>query len=58
LVVCHRHVTTWWWLYISLHTYGGLAAPLAVIAIVGLHVFFGALLRSDLRIVWGDCNLR
>ena len=32
-------VATWWWLYISLHTYGGLAAPLAVIAIVGLAAF-------------------
>ena len=30
---------TWWWLFISLHTYGGLAAPLAVIAIVGLAGF-------------------
>ena len=29
-------VATWWWLFISLHTYGGLAAPLAVLAIVGL----------------------
>ena len=32
-------VATWWWLLISLHTYGGLAAPLAVIAIVGLAAF-------------------
>ena len=32
-------VTTWWWLFISLHTYGGLAAPLAVVAIVGLAAF-------------------
>ncbi len=30
---------TWWWLFISLHTYGGLAAPLAVLAIVGLAGF-------------------
>ncbi len=30
---------TWWWLFISLHTYGGLASPLAVIAIVGLAAF-------------------
>ena len=27
---------TFWWLYVSLHTYGGLAAPLAVIAILAL----------------------
>ncbi len=32
-------VATWWWLFISLHTYGGLAEPLAVIAIVGLAAF-------------------
>ena len=32
-------VATWWWLFISLHTYGGLAAPLAVLAIVGLAAF-------------------
>ena len=30
---------TFWWLFISLHTYGGLAAPLAVLAIVGLAAF-------------------
>lgn len=30
---------TWWWLYISLHTYGGLGAPLAVLAIFGLAGF-------------------
>ncbi|RZL45393.1 MAG: apolipoprotein N-acyltransferase, partial [Variovorax sp.] len=27
---------TWWWLFISLHTYGGLAAPLAVLAVLAL----------------------
>ena len=32
-------LATWWWLFISLHTYGGLAAPLAVLAIVGLAAF-------------------
>ena len=30
---------SWWWLFISLHTYGGLASPLAVLAIVGLAGF-------------------
>ena len=30
---------TWWWLFISLHSYGGLASPLAVAAIVGLAAF-------------------
>ena len=33
---------TFWWLFISLHTYGGLAAPLAVLAVVGLAAFLGA----------------
>jgi apolipoprotein N-acyltransferase len=30
---------TWWWLYISLHVYGGLAAPLTVLAVGGLAIF-------------------
>ena len=30
---------TFWWLYISMHTYGGLAAPLATLAIVLLAAF-------------------
>lgn len=32
---------TFWWLFISLHTYGGLAAPLTVLAVVVLAVFLG-----------------
>ena len=28
-----------WWLYISMHTYGGLAAPLAALAVLGLSAF-------------------
>ncbi len=39
--------TTWltgvhWWLFISLHVYGGLASPLAVIAVVGLAAFLSS----------------
>lgn len=30
---------TFWWLFISLHTYGGLAAPLAVAAVLALAAF-------------------
>ena len=30
---------TFWWLFISMHTYGGLAAPLAAMAVVGLAAF-------------------
>ncbi|MEO7954123.1 MAG: apolipoprotein N-acyltransferase [Polaromonas sp.] len=32
---------TFWWLYISLHVYGGLAAPLTVLSIVLLAAFLG-----------------
>lgn len=32
---------TFWWLFISMHTYGGLAAPLAVLAVLGLAAFLG-----------------
>ena len=39
LFACVMQVATWWWLFVSLHTYGGLAAPLAVLAIVGLAAF-------------------
>jgi len=30
---------TFWWLFISMHVYGGLAAPLAVLAVLALAVF-------------------
>ena len=30
---------TFWWLFVSMHTYGGLAAPLAVLAVLGLAAF-------------------
>lgn len=30
---------TFWWLFISMHTYGGLAAPLAMAAVLGLAAF-------------------
>jgi apolipoprotein N-acyltransferase len=32
---------TFWWLFISMHTYGGLAAPLTALAIVMLAAFLG-----------------
>ena len=35
-------VGTFWWLFISMHTYGGLAAPLAALAVLGLAAFLGA----------------
>ena len=33
---------TFWWLFISMHTYGGLAAPLAALAVLGLAAFLGS----------------
>lgn len=33
--------STFWWLFISLHTYGGLPAPVAVGAVVALAAFLG-----------------
>ncbi len=33
---------TFWWLFISMHVYGGLASPLAVIAVLGLAAFLGS----------------
>ena len=33
---------TWWWLYISMHTYGGLAAPLAALAVLALAAFLAS----------------
>ncbi|WP_353234929.1 apolipoprotein N-acyltransferase [Diaphorobacter ruginosibacter] len=33
---------TFWWLFISMHTYGGLAAPLAAAAVLALAAFLGS----------------
>ncbi|MEY4711112.1 MAG: putative apolipoprotein N-acyltransferase N-acyltransferase, rane protein, partial [Pseudomonadota bacterium] len=51
---------TWWWLFISMHVYGGLAAPLAAIAVLllaaalGLYYAFAAALTWWLgRGAWG-----
>ena len=33
---------TFWWLFISMHSYGGLAAPLAVAAVLGLAAFLAS----------------
>lgn len=33
---------TFWWLFISMHTYGGLPAPLAVLAVAALAAFLGS----------------
>ena len=41
LFACAMMCATYWWLFISLHVYGGLAAPLTVAAIVLLSALLG-----------------
>ena len=41
---------TFWWLFISMHTYGGLAAPLAVAAVLGLAAFLATYYAAALAI--------
>ncbi|MET0311641.1 MAG: apolipoprotein N-acyltransferase [Burkholderiaceae bacterium] len=50
---------TWWWLFISMHTYGGLPAPLAALAVLALSAFLalyyagaGALYAAARNIPW------
>ena len=45
---------TFWWLFISLHTYGGLAAPLAVAAVLALAAFLALYYAAAL---WSFCKL-
>jgi len=48
---------TFWWLFISMHTYGGLAAPLAVLAVLALAgalaLYYAAVGAVFVRIVQG-----
>lgn len=44
---------TFWWLYISMHTYGGLAAPLTVAAILGLAAFLASYYALALGVFCG-----
>lgn len=46
---CAGLTSTFWWLFISMHTYGGLPAPLAVLAVVALA---GALALYGATISW------
>ena len=41
---------TFWWLFISMHRYGGLAAPLAVAAVLGLAAFLGSYYAAALAL--------
>jgi len=45
---------TFWWLYISMAVYGGLEAPLAVLAVLGLAAFLGTYytLAAGLYVRW------
>lgn len=43
---------TWWWLFISLHVYGGLAAPLAVAAVLALAGFLGLYYAAAAGAAW------
>ncbi|MDR2326025.1 MAG: apolipoprotein N-acyltransferase [Acidovorax sp.] len=46
---------TFWWLYISMHTYGGLPAPLAALAVLALAAFLGSYYALA---CWGFVRLR
>jgi apolipoprotein N-acyltransferase len=43
---------TWWWLFISLHVYGGLAAPLAVMAVLLLAASLGLYYALAAALAW------
>jgi len=42
---------TWWWLFISMHVYGGLAAPLAALAVLALAAFLGSYTAAAVAVV-------
>jgi apolipoprotein N-acyltransferase len=48
-------VATFWWLFISMHVYGGLPAPLAVAAVLALAAFLGSYYAVA---AWGWHKLR
>ncbi len=43
---------TWWWLFISMHVYGGLAAPLAVMAVLLLAASLGLYYALAAALAW------
>ncbi len=43
---------TWWWLFISMHVYGGLAAPLAVAAVLLLAASLGLYYALASALAW------
>jgi hypothetical protein len=52
---CAWLVATFWWLFISMHVYGGLPAPLAVAAVLALAAFLGSYYAVA---AWGWHRLR
>lgn len=48
-------VATFWWLFISMHVYGGLPAPLAALAVLALAAFLGSYYAIA---AWGHHRLR
>lgn len=45
-------VGTFWWLFISMHTYGGLPAPLAAIAVVALALALALYYGAAMALYW------
>lgn len=45
-------VATFWWLFISMHTYGGLAAPLAAVAVLALAAALGVYYAVASAVYW------
>ena len=43
---------TWWWLFISMHVYGGLPAPLAALAVFALATFLGSYYAAAGALAW------
>lgn len=43
---------TWWWLFISMHVYGGMAAPLAAVAVLALAAFLGSYYAFASGLFW------
>ncbi len=49
---------TWWWLFISMHVYGGLPAPLAVAAVLALAAFLGSYYAAASGLFWAVARTR
>lgn len=45
-------VGTFWWLFIAMHTYGGLAAPLSALAVLALAAFLGSYYAGATGCFW------